>query len=140
MWAIKKLAKRDCLLVLNYHRVGDKKSELFDELVYSATADELKQEVSHLNKKFGIVTLKDAQDFVSGRRRFGQPGVLLTFDDGYIDNYRIALPILRDLGVQGTFFLVSDHLTAPPPSNSVVGPNSVSRSQHRCAGAAPRLP
>lgn len=31
--------------------------------------------------------------------------LLLTFDDGYIDNYTYAFPILEEAGVQGSFFI-----------------------------------
>jgi peptidoglycan/xylan/chitin deacetylase (PgdA/CDA1 family) len=34
--------------------------------------------------------------------------VLLTFDDGYLDNYDIAFPILKSHGAQGVFFLCSN--------------------------------
>lgn len=31
--------------------------------------------------------------------------LLLTFDDGYIDNYLYAMPVLQEFGVQGSFFI-----------------------------------
>ena len=31
--------------------------------------------------------------------------MLLTFDDGYIDNYTVALPLLKKYGFQGSFFI-----------------------------------
>ncbi len=34
-----------------------------------------------------------------------EKAVLLTFDDGYVDNYTVALPILEEFGFQGSFFI-----------------------------------
>ena len=31
--------------------------------------------------------------------------MLLTFDDGYVDNYTFAMPVLEEFGVQGSFFI-----------------------------------
>jgi len=36
--------------------------------------------------------------------------VMVTFDDGYLDNYRIAAPILKRNGLTATIFLVSDFI------------------------------
>jgi len=36
--------------------------------------------------------------------------VQLTFDDGWIDNYRWAVPVLRELGLTATFFVTTGHL------------------------------
>lgn len=107
------LARRDSLLVINYHRVGNKSTEIFDELVYSATAEEFEEQVGYLDRQFGVATLDDAIAFALGEKTFRGPRILITFDDGYIDNYTIAFPILRKLGVQATFFLVSTYLHRP---------------------------
>jgi peptidoglycan/xylan/chitin deacetylase (PgdA/CDA1 family) len=34
--------------------------------------------------------------------------IVLTFDDGYVDNYENAFPILREFGFTGTFFILTD--------------------------------
>jgi peptidoglycan/xylan/chitin deacetylase (PgdA/CDA1 family) len=49
-------------------------------------------------------------DWASTALREGRPlprrAVALTFDDGYRDNLELALPVLRDLGLPATFYLV----------------------------------
>jgi peptidoglycan/xylan/chitin deacetylase (PgdA/CDA1 family) len=107
------LARRDCLAIINYHRIGDKDLEVFDELVYSATAAEFRQQMEYVAKRFRLITLAEAVDAISGNRRFRGPAVLITFDDGYVDHYRLAFPILRSLGIQATFFLISSYLHDP---------------------------
>ena len=34
--------------------------------------------------------------------------IILTFDDGYIDNYEFAFPIMQEFGFTGTFFILTD--------------------------------
>lgn len=38
--------------------------------------------------------------------------VLLTFDDGFIDNLKFAAPAMKDLDISGVFFLIADCMTA----------------------------
>src|SRR5262249_24554038 len=62
-----------------------------------------------LKRRAELVTLAEAQAFVTGRydtsaHRFR---VLMTFDDGYLDNYKLAFPVLRSHSVHGVFFLAT---------------------------------
>jgi hypothetical protein len=52
---------------------------------------------------------------VEAGRRLPRRAVLVTFDDGYDDNYRIAFPILRELGMSAMFFVSTDHIDSGLP-------------------------
>jgi peptidoglycan/xylan/chitin deacetylase (PgdA/CDA1 family) len=103
------LPQRDLLLVLNYHRIGNRDDDLFDPGVFSATEDQLNEQISYLKRHVSLVTLQEAVAFVSGTmdEKTRRCRVLITFDDGYLDNYEVAFPILRSNGVQGVFFLAT---------------------------------
>jgi peptidoglycan/xylan/chitin deacetylase (PgdA/CDA1 family) len=51
---------------------------------------------------------------------FGTPlppkAVVLTFDDGHIDHYRTVLPILREMGFVGTFFVITGRADSSDPA------------------------
>jgi len=103
------LPPRDSLLVLNYHRIGNRDDDAFDPGVFSATARELDDQLSWMRRQLSLVTLEEALAFIGGSIKDKRAccRVLITFDDGYLDNYQIAYPILRSHGVQGVFFLVT---------------------------------
>lgn len=101
------LPARDALLVLNYHRIGDAAADPFDPELFSATADELDRQISYLKRHISLVTLDEAQAFVDGVDKSPRARALITFDDGYLDNYQLAFPVLRSHAVQGVFFLAT---------------------------------
>jgi peptidoglycan/xylan/chitin deacetylase (PgdA/CDA1 family) len=103
------LPARDSLLVLNYHRLGNPDDDLFDPGVFSATAEEFDNQITYLQRRVSLVTLEEALSFINGtiREKTARCRVLITFDDGYMDNYTIAYPILRSYDAQGVFFLAT---------------------------------
>jgi len=106
---LSQLPARDSLLVLNYHRIGNPDDDLFDPGVFSATADQFNNQISYLKRRVSLVTLDEALAFIEGtnndRNRCCR--ALITFDDGYLDNYEIAYPILSAHGAQGVFHLAT---------------------------------
>lgn len=103
------LPERDALLVLNYHRIGNHDGDPFDAGVFSATGDQFYEQISYLKRRVSLVDLQEALAFVDGtiKEKSHPFRLLITFDDGYLDNYQVAFPILRSHGVQGVFFLVT---------------------------------
>jgi peptidoglycan/xylan/chitin deacetylase (PgdA/CDA1 family) len=97
------------LFVLNYHRIGEGKRSLYDAGVFSATADEFDAQVACLKSRYHIASLAEARDFVRRPKTARRSMLLITFDDGYIDNYATAFPILRSHGAPGVFFLATSY-------------------------------
>ena len=83
--------------VLLYHRVSD---EFIDNVTVGV--EQFEQQMSFLAARYQIVSL----DTMLAERNtpLNKPRVVITFDDGYADNYLAAL-ILRRLGIPATFYI-----------------------------------
>jgi peptidoglycan/xylan/chitin deacetylase (PgdA/CDA1 family) len=105
--ALAQLPPEDGLLVLCYHRIGDYENDPYDAGLISASGDQFDQQVKFLKRKGWLVTLDEALAFAEGKTKREAPRVrvLITFDDGCLDNYETAFPILRSHEAQGVFFL-----------------------------------
>jgi hypothetical protein len=105
-FAFERLPPRDVLVVLNYHRIGDPREDPYDSGVFSATPAEFDQQLSALRHAGVLVSPQAALAFVEGRETDSPPcyRVLITFDDGYLDNYQLAFPVLRSHGAEAVFF------------------------------------
>jgi peptidoglycan/xylan/chitin deacetylase (PgdA/CDA1 family) len=56
---------------------------------------------------YHTVSLMDVYRALAGQKRLPGKPVVLTFDDGYEDNYTVAFPILRRYRLAGTFFIIT---------------------------------
>lgn len=98
--------------VLGYHRVASERVGYREICVAPET---LRAHVRHLTTHgYDVLTLAEYTDYLAGRRRLTRDSVLLTFDDGYRDNFTEALPILRAAGVPATVFVVTGAIEGPP--------------------------
>ena len=95
------------VLALAYHRIGDGTNSKFDRGLFSATAEAFDAQVAALKKHCDVIGPSDLKDAVKkGCGRYG----LITFDDGYRDNYEHAFPVLKSHGVPGVFFVSTGFL------------------------------
>ncbi|MFI5093670.1 MAG: polysaccharide deacetylase family protein [Candidatus Acidiferrales bacterium] len=98
------------LLVLNYHRVGNGKESPFDRGLWSAGTEAFTDQIRFCKSQLDLITPDDIPHVLArGRGRHA----LITFDDGYRDNYEIAFPILKRESVPATFFIATGFVDAP---------------------------
>ena len=83
--------------VLMYHRVTDLGE--FDQL--TVTPSRFEDQLRELKSKHRVVTLSEALSSEDST-------VVITFDDGYLDNFQEAVPLLQKFGLPAIIYLTSD--------------------------------
>lgn len=91
--------------VLSYHRIADERVGYRDIAV---SPEAFRNHIGHLTGRgYRFLTLHEYTEYIAGRLTLDCDSVLLTFDDGYRDNFAAALPILRAAGAHATIFVVT---------------------------------
>lgn len=83
--------------VINYHNTEKEYIELFDK------------HLTYLENKFEIIDFDTFKLFLEGKYTFkDKPGMMISFDDGFISNYEYGLDILDKHNIKALFFISSN--------------------------------
>lgn len=103
--------------IIAYHRVvadiAKAEKEAIHGLVISAAT--FRRHCEALKKAFDVVSLETAMHFLDGERKVTRPLAVITFDDGYLDFYEEAFPVLNDLALPATVFLPTNFIGQNKP-------------------------
>ncbi len=102
--------------ILIFHRVLAQPDVLFPGDMHAARFSEV---CSWLAAWFNVLPLDQAVDLLQSGS-LPPRALCLTFDDGYVDNATIALPILQQHGLSATFFVSTGFLDGGMPWNDLV--------------------
>lgn len=96
-----------CLRVLMYHKVsGDGNKDFL-----TVSAEQLSMQWKYLKSEgYSPILFSELIRFVQEGASLPPRPVLLTFDDGYKDNFEVMYPILQHLGMKANIFLVPGYL------------------------------
>jgi peptidoglycan/xylan/chitin deacetylase (PgdA/CDA1 family) len=75
----------------------------------------------YIKHRYRVIALRDYLEAKQSRQPLPRNSVILTFDDGQRNFLTVAAPVLKELGLPATMFLVTDHVDARDQSN--LGPN-----------------
>jgi peptidoglycan/xylan/chitin deacetylase (PgdA/CDA1 family) len=68
------------------------------------------EQMEILARDYHPVSMDEVVDFVIGRRPTPPRAVVVTFDDGYADNYDVAMPILNHYGIPAAIYVTVDSI------------------------------
>lgn len=89
------------ILILLYHRCAVLET---DPQLLAVTPENFTNQVKWLKERYPILRFDESWNSVR------EPSVVLTFDDGYWDNYAYAVPILERLQVPATIFVSTERI------------------------------
>jgi peptidoglycan/xylan/chitin deacetylase (PgdA/CDA1 family) len=98
------------ILGLNYHRIGEAGASPLDRDLWSACEEAFDEQLAYLKLHCDVITPDDIDEV---RRKPRGIHVLVTFDDGYGDNYELAYRALRRHGLPATFFIATGFIDRP---------------------------
>ncbi len=95
------IAEGSKILVLNYHQIDNKNNPL------AVSISNFDAQMKFLADS-GCITITPNELYagLNGEIDLPPKPVLITFDDGYIDNYTNAYPILKKYGLRATIFII----------------------------------
>lgn len=99
--------------VLSYHRVvtlDDSDSYPFDSALISATEEEFDWQVRFVSEYYEPITFRDVIEANATGSPLPERALIITFDDGFDDNYTNAFRILKSYKVPAVFFVSTGYL------------------------------
>lgn len=92
--------------ILMYHSIAEDPLQTAQTIGISQPLAGFEAHIRTLAEQFNPVTVAQVEQFARERQPLPPRSVAVTFDDGFLDNYEIALPILNHYGVPATFYIL----------------------------------
>lgn len=93
------------VMVLNYHKIDNTFISL------AVRPDDFEAQMKYLSENgYHTISPDELYDSLAGTGELPENPVLITFDDGYVDNYTNAYPILKKYGFKATIFVITSFL------------------------------
>lgn len=100
--------------ILMYHHVNPRGNFI------NITPERFEAQMRYLSLQ-GYRTLNTLElfDILSGGKRIPPRSVMITFDDGWLDNYLYAFPILKRYGLKAVVFVVTSWISGGPARRDI---------------------
>lgn len=99
------LKDKNVVPIIVYHRIERPPTATATGIIVSP--ENFRKHLTFLKKhRYHVIGLDDFVDAVITKRTLPGNSVIITFDDGTIDNYTQAFPVLKEFGFPATIFMI----------------------------------
>jgi len=92
--------------VLMYHHVNPHHGD-----TVTVTPEVFEAQMEHLRESgYRTLTAVELLEYINGELTLKQKAVVITFDDGWLDNYLYAFPVLKKNHLNATVFIITDRV------------------------------
>lgn len=100
------------ILILAYHAISDFPNYL--DMFMSVS--KFSSQIRYLKNHYEVIAIGEAVELIASQAPVHGDKIVITFDDGYQDNFDHGYPILREYGVPATIFLVTQNIDTCQPT------------------------
>ncbi|MFC1754719.1 polysaccharide deacetylase family protein [Thermoproteota archaeon] len=104
------LDRGDSGQIISYHSIANQGHYYRKEFSNEFLAKNFENQLRFLSKRFNIMPLKQMVDMLHANKILPPKTIAIVFDDGYRDNFTVALPLLKKLKIPATFFIATDFI------------------------------
>lgn len=106
--------------VLMYHHVNPNKGDMV-----TVTPEVFERQMEYLhNAGYRTLKIDELISYINGGLTFKEKTAVVTFDDGWLDNYIHAFPVLKKYRINATIFIVTDR-TEKASENMIQTPSTI---------------
>ncbi|MDD5005987.1 MAG: polysaccharide deacetylase family protein [Candidatus Omnitrophica bacterium] len=100
------------MTTLTYHRIlpNLKEGSKYFDKANTVSVEIFEKQLSFLSKHYNILSIKDFLFYLNNSRKLEPRSILLTFDDGSVDCYNYAFPILKKYNLPAIVFLATGYI------------------------------
>ena len=117
--------------ILMYHHVNEHKGDMV-----TVSPTDFARQMAYLKDNFNTVHLGELLSYLNNGKRFPPRTCVITFDDGYYDNFAYAYPVLKKYNLKATIFIITSRLGEERKSGEISNhyQSNLEGSLKGCAG------
>jgi hypothetical protein len=99
------LKRKNAVRILRYHSISDSRRH-----EVNVKCCDFRRQMEHLAKFYNPISVRGFIEARANKNDLPQKSVVVTFDDGYRDNFYNAYPILKSLNIPAMIFLTAGYI------------------------------